>query len=34
MVVWSKDHVTVIGSLNLNFGLVGGILKLETRQGP
>jgi hypothetical protein len=22
MAEWSKDHVTVIGSLNLNFGLV------------
>jgi hypothetical protein len=25
MVKWSKDHVAVIGSLKLNFGLIGGI---------
>jgi hypothetical protein len=23
MVKWSKDHVAGIGSLNLNFGLIG-----------
>jgi hypothetical protein len=32
MVEWSEDHVTVICSLNLNFGLVGRTL-LNWRPG-
>jgi hypothetical protein len=32
MVGWSEDHVAAIGSLNLNFGLLGGIL-LNWRPG-
>jgi hypothetical protein len=35
MVGWSEDHMAVIGPLNSNSGLMGGILvKLETGQGP
>jgi hypothetical protein len=31
MVGWSEDHVTIIGPLKSNSGLIGGILvKLET----
>jgi hypothetical protein len=29
---WSKDHVAVIGSLNLNLDLIDGLL-LNWRQG-
>jgi hypothetical protein len=34
MVVWSKDHMTVIGSLKLYFGLLVESYKLETGRGP
>jgi hypothetical protein len=32
MAQWSEDHVEAIGSLNLNFGLVGN--QLEIGWGP
>jgi hypothetical protein len=34
MAEWLEDHMAEIGSLNVNFGILGLWLKLETGWGP